>query len=62
MKFYTDIEAVLGVWDGQKIIVIQDEIETEDEELIALLKKAGLRHEHEEEEEQPPKPKGGKAK
>lgn len=58
MKFYTDIEAVLGVWDGQKFIEIQDEIETEDEKLIALLKKAGLRCE----EEQPPKPKGGKAK
>jgi hypothetical protein len=59
MRFYTDIEAVLGVWDGQKFINIDQKIETEDEELIALLQKAGLRHEKEIE---PPKPKGGKAK
>ena len=59
MKFYTDIEAVLGVWDGQKIINIDQKIETEDEELIALLQKAGLRH---DEEKKPPEPKGGKGK
>jgi hypothetical protein len=47
MKFYTDIEAVLGVWDGKKIIEIHGEIETTDKDLIKLLKKAGLRHDDE---------------
>jgi hypothetical protein len=59
MKFYTDIEAVLGVWDGQKIININKEIDTDDQAMIELLKKAGLRH---DEEKKPPEPKGGKGK
>ena len=44
MKFYTYIEAVLGVWDGQKIININKEIDTDYQAMIELLKKAGLRH------------------
>lgn len=58
MKFYTDIEAVLGIWDGQKIINIDKEIETDDEAMIEILQKAGLRYD----DEKPLKPKGGKAK
>ena len=43
MKFYTDIEAVLGIWNGQRMIEIQGEIEAKDKEMISLLQKAGLR-------------------
>lgn len=45
MKFYTDMEAVLGVWDGEKMVNIDIEIETEDAKLIALFRQAGLREE-----------------
>ena len=54
MKFFTDIEAVLCVWDGQKLIEIHNEIETNDPAMIALLKSAGLRHEGEEPAAEPP--------
>ncbi len=54
MKFFTDIEAVLCVWDGQKLIEIRNEIETNDPAMIALLKSAGLRHEGEEPAAEPP--------
>lgn len=43
MKFYTDMEAALGIWNGQRMIEIQGEIETDDKEMVALLQKAGLR-------------------
>jgi hypothetical protein len=45
MKFYSDIPATLGVWDGEKMLTFEGGIyETDDPREIALLKNAGYRH------------------
>jgi hypothetical protein len=45
MKFYSDLEATLTVWDGKKGLVFKDGVyETIDKEEIEILKKAGYRH------------------
>lgn len=50
MKFYSDIPATLGVWDGNKMLeFVGGEYETTDPREIALLKSAGYRHDKEAE-------------
>ncbi len=49
-RFYTDMEATLGVWDGKQFIPVRNGVETDDKKFIALLRKAGLREEPTESE------------
>ena len=52
MKFYSDIPATLGVWDGNKMLeFVGGEYETTDPREIELLKNAGYRHDKEAEAE-----------
>lgn len=45
MKFYSDIEANLGVWDGSRMIEFANgEYETSDKREIEILLSAGCRH------------------
>ena len=50
MKFYSDIAATLGVWDGNKMLeFVGGEYETTNPQEIELLKNAGYRHDKEAE-------------
>ena len=52
MKFYSDIAATLGIWDGSKMLTFEGGIyETNDPREIELLKSAGYRHDKEAEAE-----------
>jgi len=52
MKFYSDIPATLGVWDGSEMLTFEGGVyETDDPREIALLKSAGYRHDKEAEAE-----------
>jgi len=45
MKFYSDIAATLGVWDGSEMLTFEGGVyETDDPREIELLKNAGYRH------------------
>ena len=45
MKFYSDIAATLGVWNGSKMLTFEGGVyETDDPREIELLKNAGYRH------------------
>lgn len=51
MKFYSDIEATLGVWDGNEMLEFVNGVyETTDQREIELLKKAGYRYDIEKPE------------
>ena len=51
MKFYSDIPATLGIWDGKKMLTFKGGVyETDDPREIELLKNAGYRHDKEAEE------------
>jgi hypothetical protein len=52
MKFYSDIAATLGVWNGSKMLTFKGGVyETDDPREIALLISAGYRHDKEVEAE-----------
>ena len=52
MKFYSDIAATLGVWDGSEMLTFEGGVyETDDPREIELLKNAGYRHDKEVEAE-----------
>jgi hypothetical protein len=52
MKFYSDIPATLGIWDGKKMLTFKGGVyETDDPREIELLKNAGYRHDKEAEAE-----------
>ena len=52
MKFYSDIAATLGVWNGSKMLTFEGGVyETDDPREIELLKNAGYRHDKEAEAE-----------
>lgn len=45
LRFYSDIEANYGVWDGKKMLHFENGVyETDDQKEIDLLIKAGCRH------------------
>jgi hypothetical protein len=61
MRFYSDIEATLGVWYEDKMLRFYDGVyDAKDQKEIEFLKKAGYRHDPEKVEKKPVDKQQGK--